>query len=278
MVQEKDYYQILQVSPQASPKEIKGAYRRLALRFHPDRNRDNPEASVRMREINEAYAVLSDPRKRQRYDALRSRFGAGAREEFRHTYSEEDIFRGSDINQIFEEISRVFGFRGFEEVFRESYGRGYQSFQFRRPGFTGRAFVFRTGGPGPGVHGAFRPPVPRVLASILAHGMKKLWGLEWPERGRDWHETITLSPELARQGGKIHYLHRRRGKELLVAVPPGIRPGQTIRLQGMGQEGKGGAESGDLYLKVRIRHPLHQRLRDMVRRLFGYLNPRRRPL
>ena len=112
---EKDYYQILGVDEKADEKTIRDAFRKLALQYHPDRNRDNPDAASRMKEINEAYAVLSDPEKRNRYDALKQAYGSGAYDHFKQSYTEHDIFRGSDINQILNEISRAFGFRNFDK-------------------------------------------------------------------------------------------------------------------------------------------------------------------
>jgi curved DNA-binding protein len=128
---QKDYYKILGVSREATPKQIKEAYRNLAFQYHPDRNGGSAEAVERMKQINEAYAVLSDPAKRRQYDGFRQTYGDSAYNRFRDGYSEEDIFRGSDINQIFEELSRAFGFRGFEDVFKEAYGSGYRTFEFR---------------------------------------------------------------------------------------------------------------------------------------------------
>ena len=140
-MEQKDFYEILGIEREAGQKQIKDAYRRLALTYHPDRNRDNPDAATKMKEINESYAVLSDPEKRRRYDALRQTYGSSAYGQFRQTYSEQDIFRGSDIQQIFEELSRAFGFRGFDDIFKESYGEGYRTFEFRRPGAFGRVLT-----------------------------------------------------------------------------------------------------------------------------------------
>jgi DnaJ-class molecular chaperone len=104
-----DYYQILEVDQSASPKQIKDAYRKLAFKYHPDRNSKNPAAAEKMKGLNEAYAVLSDPVKRREYDTLKQHYGSSAYGQFRQNYSEQDIFSGSDINQILEQMARAFG-------------------------------------------------------------------------------------------------------------------------------------------------------------------------
>jgi DnaJ-class molecular chaperone len=76
-----------------------------------------------------------------------------------------------------------------------------------------------------------------------------------------------LSPELARQGGPYAYYFREKDKKLVVKIPPGIKHNQQIRLAGMGKDGKGGGKAGDLYLKVRIRKPLLQRLKEFFSRM-----------
>ena len=76
-----------------------------------------------MKLVNEAYAVLSNPKKRKEYDTLRSAYGAGAYSRFRNNYSEQDIFNGSDIFGVFEELAKTFNLRGYEEVFKEFYAR-----------------------------------------------------------------------------------------------------------------------------------------------------------
>jgi len=111
IMEQKDYYRILGVESNAGQKQIKDAYRKLAFEYHPDRNKDNPATAEKMKELNEAYAVISNPAKRKDYDALKQQYGSFAYSRFRQNYSEQDIFRGSDINQIFEEMGRVFGFR-----------------------------------------------------------------------------------------------------------------------------------------------------------------------
>jgi curved DNA-binding protein len=92
-----DYYKILGVDRKADLEEIKKAYRKLALKYHPDRNPNNPAAEAKFKNLSEAYAVLSDPGKRKQYD----NFGS---DQFSQKFSREDIFRGFDINQILREM------------------------------------------------------------------------------------------------------------------------------------------------------------------------------
>lgn len=115
MVQ-KDYYQVLGVDKNATAKQIKEAYRQLAFKFHPDRNKENTGTIEEMKKINEAYAVLSNSVKKREYDTLKNQFGSSAYTHFRNNYSEQDIFSGSDINHIFEEMARNFGLRDRKSV------------------------------------------------------------------------------------------------------------------------------------------------------------------
>jgi DnaJ-class molecular chaperone len=263
-MEQKDFYDILGVKKDAGPKEIREAYRRLALLHHPDRNKGNPDAAARMKEINEAYAVLADPGKRQAYDGLRQAYGSSAYSQFRQAYSEKDIYRGSDIQEIFEELSRAFGFRGFDDVFKESYGPGYRTFEFRRPGAFGRVFVGGLGGRHPHGHRTGPTGDGSWLGKLVRYALKKKWGIELPEKGDDLEDVIVISPELARVGGKVQYTCRKRGKELIVTVPSNMRPGQQLRLKGMGGAGRGGGPAGDLYVTVRTRNPLFQKAKDLL--------------
>src|SRR5208283_270444 len=139
---QKDYYKILAVSENSGSDEIKKAYRNLAFRYHPDRSTGNEEM---MKEINEAYAVLSNPVKRNEYDTLRQKYGSFARDQFRQTYTDQDIFRNSDIGQIFEELSKIFGFSRPEDIFSRNnyYGPRYRTFEFKGHGGSGWGFLFR---------------------------------------------------------------------------------------------------------------------------------------
>jgi DnaJ-class molecular chaperone len=269
----RDYYETLGVESKATRQQIRASFRKLAFQYHPDRNKDSPAAASRMKEINEAYAVLSDPDKRARYDTLRETLGASAQGRFRQDYSDSEIFRGSDISQIFEELSKVFGLRGFQDIFRESYGETYRSFQFRRPGVFGRIFVtshpsWDSGG-GP-------PPLRGPLGKLIRYGLRKAWGIELPEHGEDLEDPITISPTLAAKGGKIRYSSRRGQRDLIVAIPPALREGQRIRLRGMGRQGRAGGRSGDLYLKVHVRNALAQALRDLAKKVRSHITSKGR--
>ena len=107
MANKRDYYEILEIQKNASKDEIKNTYRKLALKYHPDRNK-SPGAEEKFKEISEAYAVLSDDEKRKKYDT------------YGHVGS-EDVFRGSEAN--FEEIFRDMGFGGFAKtIFEQMFG------------------------------------------------------------------------------------------------------------------------------------------------------------
>jgi len=108
----RDYYDVLNVPRNAGKDQIKNEYRKLALKYHPDRNKA-PDAEERFKEISEAYAVLSDDEKRAQYD----RFGHAGIDS---RYSAEDIFRGVDFDEIFRDLG--FGFGGFESIFDMFFG------------------------------------------------------------------------------------------------------------------------------------------------------------
>lgn len=272
-MEQQDYYEVLRVETSASQQQIKESYRKLAFEYHPDRNRDDTAAG-RMKAINESYAVLSDPQKRSRYDALRQTYGDSAHDRFKQTYTEQDIFKGSDIQQIFEEFSRAFGLRGFDEIFKNAYGAQYRSFEFRKPNAFGRVFVGTQGrGKGQGQGRALGSgfPMGGQLGRLIKYGLKKKWGIELPEKGKDIQDIIGVSSEMLQSGGKISYLCRKNQKELLVSIPPGMRGGQKIRLKGMGEPGKGGAESGDLYVEVQTRNPLLRKISKSAKSILSSL-------
>ena len=265
-----DYYTALGVTPNASNREIKEAYRKLAFQHHPDRNRENPAAAETMKRINEAYAVLSNPAKRREYDALRQHFGSSAYNRYRTAHSEEDIFNGSDINAVFEEMARAFGFRGFDEIFRDFYGQAYQQFEFKRTGISMRAAIFGALPHSPGKRKGRSTAGP--LGRIARFALRKLSGIDLPANGGAIYDRIHLEPGFAATGGPYAYYLRQRSKKLVVQIPPGVREGQCIRLVGMGHEGKAGGRNGDLLLEVRLRRPLLQRLMNLSSGIIGKKN------
>jgi DnaJ-class molecular chaperone len=264
----EDYYQILGVEKNADEKAIKEAYRSKAFRYHPDRNEKNPASAEMMKRVNEAYAVLSNAEKRQEYDAMRNRFGDSAYSQFRNTYSEQDIFKGSDIHQIFEEMARSFGLRGVDSIFKDFYGPGYQRFEFKHRGLWGKGFVY-SGGFGKR-HG--KPMANSDALGIGGFGrylLSKVTGVKLPKAGQDIHDTIYLTPEFATTGGPYPYHHQRRSKKLVVKVPAGTKEGQQIRLAQMGTAGKNGGANGDLYLKVKYKRPLLEKAKALITGAFG---------
>ena len=258
---QEDYYQVLGVDQNASQIRIKEAYRQAAFKYHPDRNRENTAAAEKMKKINEAYAVLSNPAKKADYDNMRTRFGSSAYKHFRNNYSEQDIFSGSDINHIFEEMARSFGFRGSNEIFKEFYGGVYQQFEFKKSGGQARKFIFR-GSTQAGHQRQVRFPVDGNLGKVLRYVVQKVSGLQLPEDGADIDERLYLTPQQALQGGPFAYYLRRQSKKLVVNIPAGIREGQRIRLEGMGEKGKAGGKSGDLFLKVHLRKPMLKSIKN----------------
>ena len=259
-----DYYQTLGVSTDTETKKIKQAYRDLAFKYHPDRNRNTPEAAEKMKRINEAYAVLSNAQKRHEYDTLRQQFGSAARHRFRQSYTEQDIFSGSDIHRILEEMAKSFGFRGYHDIFKEVYGKGYRTFEIKRPGFFMRGFIFSGAMGRRPDHKGRLPFAKNPLISLAQRAFGKIAGSSQPGRGRDFSEVIHVDADFAQKGGPYAYYHQKRSKKLVVTIPGGVRDGQKIRLAGMGEIGTAGGMSGDLLLEVRLKKSLLERLKKLI--------------
>ena len=223
----RDYYDVLGVKKNASEAEIKKAYRKLAMKYHPDRNKDDKSAEEKFKELNEAYAVVSDPEKRKQYDM----FGADG---FHQRYSQEDIFRGTDFSSIFSEMG--FGGDIFDHLF------GGRSGQRRTRGFSGGSNPY-----GQNPFGGFGG------AGQSYQSMK----------GQDIEASITIPFQVAYQGGKqrFSFQHPSGGRQDLdVKIPAGIEHGKKLRLTGKGGAAPGGGTPGDLYIVVNVApHPLFER-------------------
>ncbi|MEW6502247.1 MAG: DnaJ C-terminal domain-containing protein [Thermodesulfobacteriota bacterium] len=207
-----DYYEQLGVAKSASADEIKKAYRKLALKYHPDRNQGNKEAEEKFKKISEAYAVLSDAEKRKQYDT----FGSAG---FQQRFSQEDIFRNADLGDILREFGINMG-GGGRATFRTSGGMGGASFFDDLFGMGGGA-GFRTSHRAQPVKGGdLSLELPITLEEVL-HGSEK---------------TIALG----------------HGEKVSVKVPAGIESGKKLRLAGKGSPSPMGGPPGDLYLTVTV--------------------------
>jgi curved DNA-binding protein len=217
----KDYYKILGVNKNASEGEIKKAFRKLAMKYHPDQNKGDKAAEERFKELNEAYAVLSDKEKRKQYDM----FGA---EGFHQRFSQEDIFRNFDFGQVFRE----FGF-GSEDLFGRIFGgRGGAQRPFGRGGGG-----FYSGGPFGRT--AQQPQKGGDLVMDMQVSLKEaVFGV---------FKTASFS-----RGGGV--------ERVTVKVPPGISTGKKLRVAGKGQQGAWGGPPGDLLIRIQVApHPLFER-------------------
>lgn len=223
-----DYYKTLGIERTAGTDEIQRAYRALARKYHPDVNKE-PGAEARFKELGEAYEVLKDPKKRERYDALGADWKPG--QEFRPPpgwggWSEggEGGFGGTrGRSASTEEMGDFSDF--FESLFG---GRGGVSMDFGGP--------FGHGGMGGGTRAGPRPPRPRS--------------------GADHEAEITVSLVDAIKGGTRQIALSADGngdsRTYDVRIPPGVTDGTVIRLGGQGGEGRHGGSPGDLLLRVRI--------------------------
>jgi curved DNA-binding protein len=258
---DRDYYAVLGLPPAATEEEIRRAYRRLALEWHPDRNPGHAQAAERFREISEAYAVLMDPAKRGAYDRAR---GAGEPGGFQA--SREDVFRDllndPRASAIFDELARELERAGLR-VDRRDFERTLFG---GRVVMTGGVFVISPFTParmlwrlGRAALRAAKPPArprpPGRLSRAAALG-RRLLGLpsrSEPPAGPDVTFPLRLTTSEAERGGpKRVTLHRADGAdEVLVTIPAGVRGGTRLRLRGKGRLLDGG-ERGDAYLVVEV--------------------------
>lgn len=268
----RDYYEVLGVDRGAGEADIKKAYRRLAMQYHPDRNPDDQHAAERMKEVNEAYAVLSDAEKRRLYDA----YGHAGLEGF----SADDLTRGVDFGSLFREfgLGDLFGFgRGgglFEDLFGGPSGRRgprkgsdlrYElelTLEEAAGGVEKRLEIPRTGRceecGGTGGEGG------RVSTCSTCRGAGQV--VQQQRSGFALFRQVSTCPACRGRGEapeKPCKKCRGRGsvqetRQIAVAIPAGVDTGQAVRVQGQGEHD--GDVPGDLFVVVSVAsHPVFER-------------------
>jgi len=266
MNRKRDYYEILDVDRNATKEEIKRAYRRLALKYHPDKN-PSPDAEEKFKEISEAYAVLSDDEKRRQYDMF-GHAGIGER------YSYEDIFRGVDFDEIFRDLGFDIGF-GFEDIFEKFFGKRFD-FSREKRGWRGSDLrydveisledAFR------GCRREIKVPRSEICDNCKGSGLKPgKQPVRCPRCGgsgqirhtrRTGFGVFTSITTCDYCKGKGMIIRDPcpvcKGKGVVtrtrlieVDIPAGVDEGSQLRLAGGGEAGPGG--KGDLYVVIHVR-------------------------
>jgi len=293
-VAQQDYYEILGLKKGATPAEIKKAYRKLAVKYHPDKNPGDKKAEDRFKEINEAYAVLSDPQKKSQYD----QFGSAG---FHQRFSQEDIFRGFNAGEIFREFglgsddvfSRIFGMGGgggfrhggfgggmsrkggdFEMElgisFRESFSGCDKRVAFTREGRSEEVSVKIPAGvesgarlrlAGKGGAGIGGGPTGDLYLNIVVRSDE-----HYTREGDDIVSPQQVPFSTACLGGSLDVPTLDGTKR--IKVPAGIHAGTRIRLRGLGFSHRQGGR-GDFYvlLQVRVPESLSPRQRELLEEL-----------
>jgi curved DNA-binding protein len=218
----KDYYRTLGVPENASDGEIKKAYRKLAMQYHPDRNSGNERwANEKFKEINEAYGVLGDPQKRKQYDQFGTIGNIG------------DVFSSPFTTTTFQEMMKDFGGAGLrldflDDVFGDILkGRG-SSFSFGGSGGRPGRVIFQ-GRPGQEIN----------LNDIFGQA----------RAAREVRYELAISRGEASQGAKR--ILKRKGKKLEVKIPAGVKTGSVVRLRNARQISDG--SPGDILIKVIVK-------------------------
>ena len=271
----KDYYETLGVAENASQDEIKKAYRRLAKKKHPDANPDDPAAEERFKAISEAYRVLSDPERRQKYDRMRKYGGMGAFSGARGGEARRPGEAG-ERRFSFDDLSDM-GFGGLGDIFSSIFdrsGRRQQQEARRRGPERGRnveyevTVPFRTAVRGGKV--TVNVPIREECATCDGSGAAPGATLETcpvcdgrgtVSFGQGGFSVNRTCPECMGRGRAPSESCRvcngrgevRSRRKINVTVPAGVEDGSRIRLSGQGQRGPGGGPSGDLIIRVRVR-------------------------
>jgi curved DNA-binding protein len=214
----KDYYQVLQIEKDAPAEEIKKAYRRLALKFHPDLNQDDPKSAEYFRDITEAYGVLIDGDKRRRYDRDRSRG-------FQREDVYQDIFARQDFREVFDDLP--IKSEWLEKLLMVSRVIAYEA-------------LVSGGRP--------RDVLKRSFIRLASDGAARFF-----HSVMDIHEDLSIPSDIASGGGHVTIEYRPgfSRKRIKVNIPEGMKPGTTLRIPGMGRKNLSN-KAGDLYLHVSI--------------------------
>jgi len=272
----RDYYDVLGINRDASPDEIKRAYRSLALQYHPDKvaPEKKKEAEEKFKEISEAYAVLSDSNKRAQYD----QFGHAGIDA---TYTYEDIFRGADFSG-FEDIFRGFGFG--ESIFGDLFdffgtGRGRKrratrgadleytqsiTLEEADSGVEKEIRIFHTvacskcGGSG-AKPGTGRKTCPQCQGTgQVSYGRAGFFSFSFSQTCSQCGgsgEVIESACPVCRGRGKV-----KKSSTISLKIPAGVDTGTSIRVRGKGEAGELGGPSGDLYVIIHVKpHKIFQR-------------------
>lgn len=267
MAEKRDYYEVLGVQKGASDDEIKKAYRKLAKQYHPDLNKDNPEAAEKFKEIGEAYGVLSDSNKRARYDqfghaGVDPNYGAGGGGGFGGFGGFGDIFEG--FGSMFN------GFGGEQRRNGPRKGRDIEqyinlTFEEAAFGCTKKVTINRSeqcshcGGSG-------AKPGTSPETCSTCHGSGQVRRMQQTFLGN--MQTITTCPDCGGSGQIIKEAcqdcggsgRTRVSKSIDVNIPAGIDDGQTVSARGQGDAGYKGGPNGDLFVTVNIRpHKIFRR-------------------
>jgi molecular chaperone DnaJ len=262
---DKDYYDILGVSKESSPEEIKKAFRQLARKYHPDVNPGNKEAEEKFKEVNEAFQILSNPQKKSQYDQYgSSAFSQEDMAGFRNSeFNFNDLFSGSGFGDLFELFS---GGRNRREEYEEGNDLRYDMEIALEEAFSG-------------IKKTIEIPVNEVCKKCNGLGAEEKHLKECSKchgsgriktaRRQGFTQFVSVSPcDKCRGAGKIasKYCDACHGKgtiektqKIEVKIPKGINHGQYLRVEGKGGLGKN-APSGDLYVVIHIKkHPTFKR-------------------
>ena len=270
----RDFYEVLGVKKDASKDDIKAAYRRLALQFHPDRNK-SPGAEEKFKEISEAYAVLSDDDKRKQYDTY-------GKEGVYQKYGEENIYRGADFQDVFRDMGFGYG-GGFEDILGAFFGTGAgrggsrarkgADLQYRMQLSLEEAVndaakeieiprtelcgICRGSGASPGtsIRTCQQCGGTGQIQKMQNAGFARFIRVETCGKCRGTGNIVESPCKECRGTG-----HVRRQRKIRIQIPAGVDDGHTLRLRGEGEAGEPGTPPGDLYVVVNIpEHPVYKR-------------------